>query len=122
MSEPRDPDCLFCKIVAGEIPADVIYSDDEIVGFRDIQPQAPVHVLFIPRRHIATVNELDDGDAALVGKLVLAAKRYAAEQGFADDGYRLIMNCNADGGQTVFHIHLHMLAGQAMPAGFGVRR
>ena len=122
MSESRDPDCLFCKIVAGEIPADIIYSDDDIIGFRDIQPQAPVHVLFIPRRHIATANDLDDGDAALVGGLVLAARRYAAEQGFADDGYRLIMNCNADGGQTVFHVHLHLLAGQAMPAGFGVRR
>ncbi len=122
MSESRDPNCLFCKIVAGEIPADIIYSDDDIIGFRDIQPQAPVHVLFIPRRHIATANDLDDGDAALVGGLVLAARRYAAEQGFADDGYRLIMICNADGGQTVFHVHLHLLAGQAMPAGFGVRR
>ena len=74
------------------------------------------------RWDIATANDLDDGDAALVGGLVLAARRYAAEQGFADDGYRLIMNCNADGGQTVFHVHLHLLAGQAMPAGFGVRR
>ena len=118
----KDPDCLFCKIVAGEIPSDQVYSDDEIIGFRDIQPQAPVHVLFIPRRHISTINDLDDADAALVGKLVLAAKRFAAEQGFAESGYRLIMNCNADGGQTVFHIHLHLLAGQAMPAGFGVRR
>lgn len=115
------PDCLFCKIVAGEIPADVIYSDDEIIGFRDIHPQAPVHVLFVPRRHIATANALADDDAALVGGLVLAARRYAAEQGFAEAGYRLIMNCNADGGQTVFHLHLHLLAGQAMPAGFGIR-
>lgn len=122
MSESRDPDCLFCKIVAGEIPADVVYSDDDVLGFRDIQPQAPVHVLFIPRRHIATANALEDADAALVGGLVLAAKRFAVEEGFAEDGYRLIMNCNADGGQTVFHLHLHLLAGQAMPAGFGVRR
>lgn len=119
MSESQD--CLFCKIIAGEIPADNIYSDDDIIGFRDINPQAPVHVLFIPRRHIATANALEAGDAPLVGKLVLAARSYAAEQGFADNGYRLIMNCNADGGQTVFHLHLHLLAGQAMPAGFGVR-
>ena len=107
-------DCLFCKIINGDIPADIVYQDDDVIGFNDINPQAPTHVLFIPKKHISTVNDLTDDDAAVVGKLFLAAKSVAKEAGFADDGYRLVMNCNEGAGQTVFHIHLHMLAGRAL--------
>lgn len=107
-------DCLFCKILNGDIPADIIYQNDDVIGFKDVNPQAPTHVLFIPKRHIATVNNLTEQDAALVGKLYLAAKSVANENGFAEEGYRLVMNCNAGAGQTVFHIHLHMLAGRAL--------
>lgn len=117
-----DPDCLFCKIIAGEIPSDTVYSDAHIVGFRDINPQAPVHVLFVPRKHIATINALGDKDAELVGRMVLAARRYAAEVGLAGDGFRLVMNCNTHGCQTVFHIHLHLLGGAQLAGGFGTPR
>ncbi|MCM2356450.1 MAG: histidine triad nucleotide-binding protein [Arenimonas sp.] len=105
---------LFAKIIAREIPADIVYEDEHVLAFRDINPQAPVHVLFIPKRAVATLNELQPGDEALVGRLALAAAAYAKREGFADSGYRVVMNCNADGGQTVFHIHLHLLAGRAM--------
>jgi histidine triad (HIT) family protein len=105
---------IFSKIMRGEIAAEIVHEDDEIVAFRDINAQAPTHVLFIPRRQIPTLNDLEDGDAALVGKLVIAATRYAKAQGFAEDGYRLVVNCNAHGGQTVFHLHLHLLAGRQM--------
>ena len=104
--------CLFCKIAAGELPATVVHQDNDVVAFRDLHPQAPTHILVIPRKHIATVNALDDGDAPVVGKLFLTARDLAARLGFADDGYRLVMNTNRDGGQTVFHIHLHLLAGR----------
>jgi len=108
------PDCLFCKIVNGDIPASKIYEDDAVIGFNDINPQAPHHVLFIPKRHISTLNDLENSDAALLGKLFLAAKQHAADLGIAQEGYRTVMNCNALAGQTVFHIHLHMLAGRPM--------
>ena len=106
--------CLFCKIINGEINSELVYQDDEVLGFRDISPQAPHHILFIPRQHIATVNDADEKDAALLGKLTLAASATAKQLGLAEDGYRLVMNCNGHGGQTVFHIHLHLLAGRAM--------
>ena len=105
---------LFAKIIRREIPADIVYEDDDVLAFRDINPQAPVHVLFVPKRAVATLNDLADADATLVGKLVVAAARWAKAQGFAEDGYRCVMNCNRDGGQTVFHIHLHLLAGRTM--------
>jgi histidine triad (HIT) family protein len=107
-----DTDCLFCKIGAGEIPADVIHETDELLAFRDINPQAPTHALIIPKRHIASINELEAGDADIVGKLYLAAKAIARDEGFAEPGYRVVMNCNAAAGQTVFHIHLHLLGGR----------
>ncbi|HST27004.1 MAG TPA: histidine triad nucleotide-binding protein [Rudaea sp.] len=107
-------DTLFDKIIRREIPADIVYEDDEVLAFRDIAPQAPVHVLFIPKKPIATLNDATDADAALLGKLVLTAARWAKAQGFAEKGYRLVTNCNQDGGQTVFHIHLHLLAGRQM--------
>jgi histidine triad (HIT) family protein len=106
--------CLFCRIVHKELPADVVFEDDEMLAFRDINPQAPVHVLVIPKRHVATVNDLADDDAALVGRLVLRARAIARETGVAADGYRLIVNCNADGGQTVFHLHVHLMAGRQL--------
>ncbi|MEM8984294.1 MAG: histidine triad nucleotide-binding protein [Pseudomonadota bacterium] len=107
-------DCLFCRIVAGEISVDRIYESETVIGFKDINPQAPIHVLFIPRKHIATLNDADAADRAVLGDLLLAARHYAAERGIAEDGFRVAMNCNRDGGQTVFHIHLHMLAGRSL--------
>lgn len=107
-------DCLFCKMVSGQIKPDTVYEDSEVLAFRDINPQAPVHVLVIPKKHIATLNELQPGDAELVGKLVRAAAHIARELGIAESGYRTVMNCNADAGQSVFHIHLHLLGGRVM--------
>jgi histidine triad (HIT) family protein len=107
-------DCIFCRIAAGDIPADLVYEDDWVVGFRDLNPQAPTHVLVIPRRHIARLNDLCEGDAELVGRMYLAAGQIAADEGIAGPGYRTVMNCNEAGGQTVFHIHLHLLGGRAM--------
>lgn len=107
-------DTLFGKIIRREIPADIVYEDDEMLAFRDVNPQAPVHVLFIPKQPLATLNDAGDADAMLIGKLVLGASRWAKAQGFADDGYRCVINCNRDGGQTVFHLHLHLLAGRPM--------
>ncbi len=105
-------DCLFCKMVAGEIKPDVVFEDDQVLAFRDLHPQAPLHVLVIPKRHIATLNELDD--AGLGGRLLQTAAQIAKDLGYADSGYRTVLNCNADGGQTVFHLHLHLLAGRPM--------
>jgi len=105
--------CLFCKIVAGDIPAEIIYESESAIGFRDVNPQAPTHVLIIPREHIATINDLDAGHEVTVGNLYLAAKAIAADEGLADDGYRVVMNCNEAAGQTVFHIHLHLLGGRS---------
>ena len=106
--------CLFCRIASGEIPASTVYEDDEVLAFGDINPQAPLHVLVIPRRHIATLNDLNESDQALVGRLVRRAAAIAADKGFAERGYRTVFNCNADAGQTVFHIHLHLLAGRRL--------
>lgn len=107
-------DCLFCKIAKGDIPATKVFENDELVAFRDITPQAPTHILVIPRQHIATLNALEEQHAALVGRMVLLAKALAAQEGIADGGYRLNFNCNSQGGQTVFHIHLHLLGGRQM--------
>ncbi|MDH3352525.1 MAG: histidine triad nucleotide-binding protein [Gammaproteobacteria bacterium] len=107
-------DCLFCRIVAGEIPADVVYQSDTAIAFRDINPQAPTHVLIIPRRHVTTINDLDADDQELVGSLFLAAKAIAQQEGLADDGYRVVMNCGEGAGQSVFHIHLHLLGGRLL--------
>ena len=105
-------DCLFCKIISEEIPAEIIYESPDAIAFRDINPQAPTHVLIVPRRHIATVNDLTNSDTDTVGQLFLAARDIAKQEGFAEDGYRVTMNCNAAAGQTVFHIHLHLLGGR----------
>ena len=106
--------CLFCKLAKGEINSDIVFEDDDVIAFRDINPQAPHHILVIPRQHIATVNDANSEDAALIGKLILAAQRVAKDLGVAEDGYRLVVNCNDHGGQTVFHVHLHLLAGRPM--------
>ncbi|MBJ6760044.1 histidine triad nucleotide-binding protein [Myxococcaceae bacterium JPH2] len=107
-------DCLFCKIRDGLIPARVVYRDEVCLGFEDINPQAPTHVLFIPLKHIATVNDLTVEDREAVGHLFMAAAKVAKERGHADNGYRVVMNTHRDAGQTVFHIHLHMLAGRPL--------
>jgi histidine triad (HIT) family protein len=109
-----DPDCLFCKIIAGDIPADIIYESDTAIAFRDINPRAPTHVLIVPREHIATINDIDPEQEAIVGSLFSAARAIAAQEGLSDDGYRAVMNCNAAAGQTVFHLHLHLLGGRIL--------
>lgn len=107
-------DCLFCKIVSGQIPAKKIHDDAQCIGFLDINPQAPTHALFVPKRHVSTLNDATADDAALLGHLMVSAAAYAKAQGLAESGYRVVMNCNRDGGQTVFHVHLHLLAGRSL--------
>ncbi|HET8897954.1 MAG TPA: histidine triad nucleotide-binding protein [Rhodanobacteraceae bacterium] len=105
---------IFDKIIQREIPADIVYEDDAVLAFRDINAQAPTHVLFIPKKPIATLDQATAADALLLGKLLLAAAAYARAEGFSEQGYRCVINCNGDGGQTVFHLHLHLLGGRAM--------
>lgn len=107
-------DCLFCKIRDGEIPSEKVYENDDVLAFRDVNPQAPTHVLIVPRKHISTVNDLQDEDRGIMGQLFLAAQDIAGAEGIAEDGYRLVVNCNAKAGQTVFHIHMHLLGGRNM--------
>ena len=110
---------IFSRIIDREIPADIVHEDDDIVGFRDISPQAPVHVLFVPKKAYATLNDVPADEPELPGRLMLAAAAYAKKEGFAERGYRVVMNVNSEGGQTVFHVHLHLLAGHALRDGFG---
>lgn len=105
-------DCLFCKMVAGDIKPDVVFEDENLLAFRDISPQAPVHILIIPKRHIATLNDLDD--PLLAGQLVQAAVKLAEQEGLSEEGYRTVFNCNRNGGQAVSHLHLHLLGGRPM--------
>lgn len=107
-------DCLFCKINAGEIPASILYEDERVTVFNDINPQAPLHALVIPKKHISTLNDISEEDQDLVGYMVKVAANVAADNGYAEDGYRTVFNCNSHGGQTVFHIHLHLLAGKPL--------
>ncbi len=106
--------CLFCKIARAEIETDYLYENEHVLAFRDIHPQAPQHILIIPRQHIASLNDLEPDNSHLIGEMVLAAKTLASEMDFAESGYRILMNCNDDGGQTVYHIHLHLLGGRRM--------
>jgi len=106
--------CLFCRIIAGEIPATKVYEDDHLVAFNDINPQAPMHVLIVPRQHVATLNDLEAGHDPLVGEMVRRAAAIAAERGYAATGFRTVFNCNAAAGQTVFHVHLHVLGGRTL--------
>ncbi|AMD01261.1 MULTISPECIES: histidine triad nucleotide-binding protein [Halomonas] len=112
-------DCLFCKIIKREIPADIVYEDEHVLAFNDINPQAPTHILIIPKQHIATLNDIEEADLALIGRLQYTAARLAKERGFAEEGYRVVMNCNDQGGQTVYHIHMHLMGGRRFtwPAG-----
>lgn len=107
-------DCLFCKIANQEIPSDIIYQDEQLVAFSDINPQAPIHKLIIPKKHIATINELEPEDSALVGHMLQTAKQIAQDLNISEEGYRLVFNVNQHGGQEVYHIHLHLLAGRQM--------
>lgn len=105
-------DCLFCKIIAGEIPSGKVYEDDVCYAFNDISPQAPTHVLIVPRKHVDSLDKAAADDTELLGRLMLAAAEIAREKGFAEDGYRVVVNTNGDGGQTVFHLHVHLLGGR----------
>lgn len=105
---------IFSKIIRHELPADIVYEDDYVVAFRDINPQAPVHVLIVPRAEIATVNDILPEHAELIGKMVLTAQKIAVDEGIADDGYRLVINCNRHGCQEVFHLHLHLIGGRQL--------
>lgn len=109
-----DKNCIFCRIAAGEIDADILYQDERVVAFRDTNPQAPTHVLVVPRRHIATINDLEEQHAGDVGRLYLAAQQVAKDEGIEQRGYRTVMNCQEGAGQSVFHIHLHVLGGRRL--------
>lgn len=108
-----DQNCIFCRIAAGEIDADVVYRTDRVVAFRDTNPQAPTHVLVVPRKHIATINDVEEQDAEDMGRLYLAARQIAKDEGIEQSGYRTVMNCMKGAGQSVFHVHLHVLGGRS---------
>tara|TARA_B100001146_G_scaffold30538_1_gene24018 strand:+ start:56 stop:400 length:345 start_codon:yes stop_codon:yes gene_type:complete len=107
-------DCLFCKMISGEIPCDIVYENESVFAFRDIDPKAPTHILLIPRKHIRSINELGESERNLAGELLLTAKKIAKDEGIDKSGFRTIFNTNSDGGQTVFHIHMHILGGRKM--------
>ena len=107
-------DCLFCKMIAGEIPCDIVYENESVFAFRDIDPKAPTHILLIPKKHIRSINELGESERNLAGELLLTAKKIAKDEGIDKSGFRTIFNTNSDGGQTVFHIHMHILGGRKM--------
>jgi histidine triad (HIT) family protein len=107
-------ECIFCKIASGEIPSDKVYEDNSLVAFRDLQPQAPTHILVIPKKHIGTMNDIADTDAQLISGFLLTCQKLAKEEGLSDRGYRIVINCNKDGGQSVFHLHAHLLGGRHM--------
>ena len=107
-------DCIFCKIIDGQIPSKVVFESEDLLAFEDISPVAPVHLLIIPKRHIETLNALSPADAELIGKLVLCAKNLAGEKNIAEEGYRTVMNCMSGAGQSVFHVHLHLLGGRVV--------
>jgi histidine triad (HIT) family protein len=108
-------DCIFCKIVKGDLPAQIVFQDGEVTAFRDINPVKPVHILIIPNRHIASTNALTEADEALIGRLVNVGRQLAADEGVDESGYRLVINTGPQAGQTVYHLHLHLLGGQEMP-------
>ncbi|MGM0502659.1 MAG: histidine triad nucleotide-binding protein [Bacillota bacterium] len=105
-------DCLFCKIIDGEIDSDLVYEDEQVIAFKDINPQAPTHILIVPKKHISTLLDLEEDDNQLVGHIYQVANQLAEEEGIAEDGFRVVSNCNEAGGQTVFHIHYHLLGGR----------
>lgn len=105
-------DCLFCKIIAGDIPSTKVYEDDKVYAFNDIEPQAPIHIIIVPKSHISSANELTDDNAEVIGHIFSVAAKIAKEKGFAENGWRIVNNCGVDGGQTVGHLHFHLLAGR----------
>ncbi len=107
-------DCIFCKIAAGEIPAKVVFENDELIAFDDVSPRAPVHVLIIPKEHLSTMNDPGPEHEGLLGRMMLTAARIAGERGVSEGGYRVLVNCNADGGQEVFHLHMHVIGGRRL--------
>ena len=107
-------ECLFCKMASGVIPCDKVHENEYVLAFRDIDPKAPTHILIIPKKHITTLNEINENDQDLLGELLLTAKKIAKDEGIDTSGYRTVFNCNSDGGQTVFHIHMHLLGGRPM--------
>jgi histidine triad (HIT) family protein len=117
MAEPEHTDCLFCRIVAGELPSTRLHEDDDVLAFEDIHPQAPFHALVIPKKHFSTLNDFEDGDGELLGRLLLTAKHLAAERKLP--GYRVAMSVNREGGQVVFHAHLHVLGGRRLKGELG---
>ena len=110
-------DCIFCQIVSGKIPSDIVYQDEEVIAFRDINPKAPVHILVIPKRHIPSLDQLKEGDSALVAHMVEVANKLAEGEGVAQKGYRLAINCGQEGGQLVPHLHMHLLGGRRLSGG-----
>ena len=112
-------DCIFCKIVAGEIPSDTVYQDEEVIAFRDINPQAPVHLLIIPRKHIPSVAHLPEAETPLIGHMVKIANQLAREEGISESGYRLVINCGDQGGQLVPHLHMHLIGGRSLSGTLG---
>lgn len=107
-------ECIFCKIISGEIPGDIVYQDNQIVAIKDIDPKAPIHILIVPRKHIPSLNDLDEGDSDLMGHIFMVAATLAKDKGIAEKGYRIVNNCGVEGGQTVEHIHFHLLGGRNM--------
>ena len=112
-------DCIFCKIVAGQIPSDVVYTDDRVIAFRDINPMAPVHLLIIPREHIVSLNDITERETPLLGHMVQVSKQLAKQQGVGTKGYRVVINCGSQGGQVVRHLHMHLLGGRELSGGLG---
>jgi len=112
-------DCIFCQIASGKIPGDIVYQDREIIAFRDIKPKAPLHLIIIPRKHIPSLDQLKESDAALVGRMVAVANRLAKDEGVAEKGYRLAVNCGTEGGQLVPHLHIHLLGGRQLSDSLG---
>src|SRR3990172_3257847 len=112
-------DCIFCQIVAGKIPADILYQDEEVIAFRDINPLAPVHLLIIPKKHISSPVQLSEAESSLMGKMVNTANQLAKKEGIAESGYRLVINCGQQGGQGVAHLHMHLLGGRQLSARLG---
>jgi histidine triad (HIT) family protein len=112
-------DCIFCKIIAGQIPSDVVYTDDKVIAFKDIHPMAPVHLLIIPREHIPTLNDATENHTALLGHMTQVAKHLAKQQGVSAHGYRVVINCGQQGGQVVQHLHMHLLGGRELAGGLG---
>ena len=112
-------DCIFCKIIAGQIPSDVVYTDNKVIAFRDINPLAPVHLLIIPREHITTLNDISEQETMLMGHMLQVARQLAKQHGIATKGYRVVINCGPQGGQVVPHLHMHLLGGRELSGGLG---